>query len=143
MLRSWNQIKSGAIFLVCSSHLKSSQKTYLNTYHDTKNSFTNMTTLLAVSFDFNFTVTTFCAFPLWNINLTWYPKYDQPPDFTPCNHKTILVYVPALLFYVLSQIEFSRSNVSNRANPIPWAWLNIIQLITKFLLCVSTIFEED
>ena len=97
---------------------------------------------ISTTLRFNFTVTTFCASPLWNTNLTWYPPDGQPPDFTPCFHKTVLVYVPAAFLLLLSPIEFIRNNVSNHSNPIPWAWLNILKLMTSLLLCISAILQE-
>ena len=93
--------------------------------------------------DFNFTVSTFCYSPLWDINLTWYPSYGQPPDFTPCFHKTVLVYTPAALLLLLSPIEFMRNNDPKNSNPsIPWGWMNILKLITKLFLCLSVVLEE-
>ena len=93
--------------------------------------------------DFNFTVSTFCVTPLWDINLTWYPNYGQPPDFTPCFHKTVLAYIPAAFLLLLSPIEFTRNNNrSKHSNPIPWAWLNVLKLITKLFLCISVVLEE-
>ena len=93
--------------------------------------------------DFNFTVSTFCVTPLWDVNLTWYPSYGQPPDFTQCVHKTALAYIPPAFLLLLSPIEFFRNNkYSNHSSPIPWAWLNILKLITKFFLCVSVVLKE-
>ena len=92
--------------------------------------------------DFNFTVNTFCVSTLWNTNLTWYPQNGQPPDFTPCFHKTVLVYLPSLFLFLLSPIEFVRNNAPGTGNPIPWASLNILKLILKLLLCCSAVFEE-
>ena len=92
---------------------------------------------------FNFTVNTFCYSPLWNINLTWYPDNGQPPDFTPCFHKTVLVYTPAALLLLLSPIEFIRNNNPKNSNPsIPWGWMNILKLATKLFLCLSVVLEE-
>ena len=41
------------------------------------------------------TMTTFCVTPLWDIDLTW---NTNDPDFTPCFHKTVFVYIPSVVF---------------------------------------------
>ena len=90
---------------------------------------------------FNFTVTTFCASPLWDVNITWYPRNGQPPDFTPCFHKTVLVYIPVAFLLLLSPLEFMR-NTSNKLNRIAWAWLNVLKLVITLLLCTSVVLQE-
>ena len=45
------------------------------------------------------TLTTFCISPIWDINLTW---NTTDPDFTPCFHKTVLVYIPCGFLWIFS-----------------------------------------
>lgn len=48
------------------------------------------------------TLSTFCAGPLWDVNLTW---NTADPDFTPCFHKTIFVYIPCGFLWVLAFVD--------------------------------------
>ena len=66
----------------------------------------------------------FCAGELWNNNLTW---YTDSPDFPTCFHKTILVYVPCAVLWLLSPIEL-KSNFSSNKRFVPWTFLNISKI---------------
>jgi hypothetical protein len=38
-----------------------------------------------------------CRSELWDLSLTW---NTESPDFTPCFHATVLVYIPALVLLI-------------------------------------------
>ena len=80
---------------------------------------------------------TLCLSDLWNTEYTWYPE-NGPPDFTPCFHKTILVWVPCIQLWLTSVIEVQRAKSSN-SGPIPWSFLNILKtLLLIMILATST-----
>ena len=79
----------------------------------------------------------FCSEELWNVNLTW---FSDSPDFTPCFHKTVLVYLPCAFLWLLSPIEF-RSNFVSNNRFIPWSWLTICKIISTGLLAVLSLLE--
>jgi hypothetical protein len=79
----------------------------------------------------------FCGGELWNVNLTW---FTDSPDFTPCFHKTVLVYLPCAFLWILSPIEI-RSNLISKKRFIAWTWVNISKLVSTGLLCVLAILE--
>ena len=79
----------------------------------------------------------FCSGELWNLNLTW---FSDSPDFTPCFHKTVLVYLPCAFLLILSPIEI-RSNFVSKNRFIPWSWLSICKIVSTGLLCLLSVFE--
>ena len=79
----------------------------------------------------------FCAGELWNNNLTW---YTDSPDFPTCFHKTILVYVPCAVLWLLSPIEL-KSNFSSNKRFVPWTVLKISKLICTSFLSVLALLE--
>ena len=79
----------------------------------------------------------FCSEELWNLNLTW---FSDSPDFTPCFHKTVLVYLPCAFLWLLSPIEF-RSNFVSKNRFIPWSWLTISKVVSTGLLGVLSLLE--
>lgn len=79
----------------------------------------------------------FCTGDLWDSNLTWYT--DQP-DFTPCFHKTILVYIPCLFLCLVTPAELYL-NYSSKLSGIPWSWINITKLVSGKLLCILSLIE--
>ena len=82
------------------------------------------------------TLTTFCAGPIWNINLTW---NTDDPDFTPCFHKTVLVFVPCGFLWIFAFLDQFQSWQSSARN-CPWSWNNTSKLcITSILSVLSTI----
>ena len=84
------------------------------------------------------TLTTFCAGPFWDTNLTW---YTTSPDFTPCFHKTVLVFVPCGFLWLLAFFDQIQNWTSKNRN-CPWSWNNIAKLsITSMLgfLCLIEI----
>jgi ATP-binding cassette subfamily C (CFTR/MRP) protein 1 len=78
-----------------------------------------------------------CGSPLWDLAVTW---RTTDPDFTPCFHKTVLVYTPALFLLLLAPLElhFQRTSHSRR---IPWRVLNIARLTATLLLLVVSVIE--
>ena len=79
----------------------------------------------------------FCGTPLWDLSLTW---DTQNPDFTPCFHNTVLIYVPVifLLFFSPLEIYFLRRSQSRN---IPWCVLNILRLSVGALLVILALAE--
>ena len=78
-----------------------------------------------------------CGTPFWDENIVW---NTDDPDFTPCFHKTVLIYCPALLLLLLSPFElyFQRSSQCRR---IPWSLLNMARLTSTSCLLVITVAE--
>ena len=83
------------------------------------------------------TLTTFCVTPLWDSNLTW---YTDDPDFTPCFHKTILVYVPCLFLWLTAMFD-QMENWNSLHRDCPWSWVNIGKLATTGILCILATAE--
>ena len=83
------------------------------------------------------TLSTFCAGPLWDVNLTW---NTADPDFTPCFHKTIFVYIPCGFLWVLAFVDQFANWKSLKRN-CPWSWINISKLLLTSLLCIICLLE--
>ena len=84
----------------------------------------------------------FCATPIWDSNFTW---NTEDPDFTPCFHKTVLVYLPCAFLWVFALLDQVQSWKSLARN-CPWSWNNIAKLsITSLLsiLCIVEILSID
>ena len=84
----------------------------------------------------------FCATPIWDSNFTW---NTEDPDFTPCFHKTVLVYLPCAFLWVFAFLDQVQSWKSLARN-CPWSWNNIAKLtITSLLsiLCTVEILSID
>ena len=80
---------------------------------------------------------TFCTGELWNNNLTW---YTESPDFPPCFHKTVLVYLPCAVLWLLSPLEV-KSNFSSAKRHVPWTFLNVSKLLCTIFLATISIIE--
>ena len=81
----------------------------------------------------------FCSTKLWDVNVTWNPPPGEPPDFTGCFHKTVLVYVPCTILWLSSPIDFYRSKLS-LAGPLIWNWklaLKILFTVTLGILSLA------
>ena len=76
----------------------------------------------------------FCASPLWDVDLTW---YNDDPDFTPCFHDTVLVYVPAALLWLLAGVEVAKCR-NSRNRGVPTTTLTIARL---WLICALILFS--
>ncbi|GAB0092997.1 hypothetical protein DMENIID0001_080490 [Sergentomyia squamirostris] len=72
----------------------------------------------------------FCGGPLWNETLTW---ATENPDFTPCFHKTILLWVPCGFLIVLTPLELFFI-FSSKFGRIPWSILSVSKTLVTFLL---------
>ena len=83
------------------------------------------------------TLNTFCAGPLWDLNLTW---YTTEPDFTPCFHKTILVYIPCAFLWIFAFYDQLQNWKSLKRN-CPWSWINISKLFLTSALCILCLLE--
>ena len=70
------------------------------------------------------TMVAFCSSPLWDVNLTW---YNDNPDFTPCFHDTVLVYVPAALLWLLAGVEVAKCR-NSRDRSVPTTMLTTARL---------------
>ena len=79
----------------------------------------------------------FCRTPLWDTDLTW---NTESPDFTPCFHKTVLVYAPALFILLFSPFELYFQRRSQCRN-IPWGLVNISRLLAILVLLILTAVE--
>ncbi len=83
------------------------------------------------------TFNTFCLSREWNTNFTWFSPFL---DFTPCFHKTVLVYVPCTILWLLAPIEFFLNAKHGRAN-LPWTWRNVSRLVVVGLLILFSLVE--
>ena len=83
------------------------------------------------------TLTTFCVSPLWDLNVTW---YTEDPDFTPCFHKTVLVYVPCGFLCLLAYVD-QFANWNSQKRNCPWSWINISKLCLTGILGILCIAE--
>lgn len=83
------------------------------------------------------TLTTFCVSPLWDLNVTW---YTEDPDFTPCFHKTVLVYVPCGFLCLLAYVD-QFANWNSQKRNCPWSWINISKLCLTGILSILCIAE--
>ena len=79
----------------------------------------------------------FCATPIWDSNFTW---NTEDPDFTPCFHKTVLVYLPCGFLWVFALLDQVQSWKSLARN-CPWSWNNIAKLTITSLLSILSIVE--
>jgi len=79
----------------------------------------------------------FCSGELWDNNITW---YALNPDFTPCFHKTVLIYVPCGFLWLFSAVELYQNYTSTKRH-IPWSWLNIAKLLAPAALVIMSIVE--
>ena len=75
------------------------------------------------------TLTTFCVSPIWDANLTW---NTNDPDFTPCFHKTVLVYVPCGFLWILAFLD--QGAICLHFQTWQMRLKNLIQKIKKDLL---------
>ena len=73
---------------------------------------------------------TYCVADVWNGNLTWNTEH---PDFTPCFHKTILVFVPCGFLWLLAPLEYM-SNKRHPARTVPTSWLFLAKLAATAVL---------
>ncbi len=84
--------------------------------------------------------TTYCAGPLWSAEVTW-GGADAGPDFTPCFHKTVLVYAPCAVLWVLAPLEHHLNLVAGRtpgaAGPIGRTWQNRSRAAVTVLLMLG------
>jgi len=79
----------------------------------------------------------FCSGPLWNTTLTW---ESNQPDFTACFHKTVLIYFPCLLLWILAPVE-GVINVYSTKRYIQFSWVNISKILLDFCLVATTTVE--
>jgi ATP-binding cassette subfamily C (CFTR/MRP) protein 1 len=83
------------------------------------------------------TLSTFCVTPIWDDNVTW---FTSDPDFTPCFHKTILVYIPCGFLWFLALADQYVNWTSPRRN-CPWSWVNLTKLALTTILGLLNIAE--
>ena len=81
------------------------------------------------------TANTFCQTELWNWNLTW---NSEQPDFTPCFHKTVLVYAPCSVLWILGLFEHF-VNLRSRSIPLPWSFTLVARLSAVALLALNSL----
>ncbi len=79
----------------------------------------------------------FCTSPLWDVNLTW---YNENPDFTPCFHDTVLVYVPAAFLWLMAPVQIAENRRSRNRN-IPWSALTAARLVLIAVLASLAIID--
>ena len=82
----------------------------------------------------------FCSSKWWDLNVTWYPPPGEPPDFTSCFHKTVLVYVPSVILLLTSPIDFYRSKRSH-AGPLIWNRKLLFKILLTVCLCILSLAE--
>ncbi|KAI1286619.1 ATP-binding cassette sub-family C member 3 [Halotydeus destructor] len=78
----------------------------------------------------------FCGTKFWDYNETW---YAESPDFTPCFHKSALVWIPCAFLWVLSPLEIYRIRTTSiKAMSMPWTLLSLMKaffVVLLILLC--------
>lgn len=79
----------------------------------------------------------FCSGPLWNTTLTW---NSEKPDFTSCFHKTVLVYMPCFVLWILAPLEIW-SNCKSSKRFIQFSWVNVSKILLDFCLVATTTVE--
>ena len=79
----------------------------------------------------------FCATPIWDTNFTW---NTAEPDFTPCFHKTVLVYLPCGFLWLFAIVDIIQ-NYKSLARNCPWSWNNIAKLCITLILCTLSFVE--
>uniref|UniRef100_T1JBI7 ABC-type glutathione-S-conjugate transporter n=1 Tax=Strigamia maritima TaxID=126957 RepID=T1JBI7_STRMM len=62
------------------------------------------------------------------------------PDFTACFQKTVFVWVPFGILWLLTPFELCTLN-NFKEKPLPWTGLNITKLVFSFLLMVTSILD--
>lgn len=95
----------------------------------------------SANFSYTGLSTTFCAGPLWDLKVTWGGE-DAGPDFTPCFHKTVLVYAPCALLWILAPLElYLNRTVRGRpggAGAIGRTWQNQSRAALSALLMIGS-----
>ncbi|XP_063822466.1 multidrug resistance-associated protein 1 isoform X1 [Ostrinia nubilalis] len=81
---------------------------------------------------YNSSLDEFCGSTFWDSNRTW---HTDNPEFTPCFHKTVLVWTPCLYLWVAAFLDIYYILNSKEKN-IPWNPLNITKLIVTSILIV-------
>ncbi|KAL0880786.1 hypothetical protein ABMA27_001981 [Loxostege sticticalis] len=81
---------------------------------------------------YNSSLDEFCGSTFWDSNRTW---YTENPEFTPCFHKTVLVWIPCIYLWVAALLDIYYILHSKEKN-IPWNPLNITKLIITSVLIV-------
>jgi len=79
----------------------------------------------------------FCQGQLWNSNITW---YTDTPDFPSCFHKTVLVYIPCCILWLLAGFEI-RANMKSPKRFIRRSWVNMSKLTFDICLIVIHILK--
>ena len=68
-----------------------------------------------------------------------YFSLSNDPDFTPCFHKTVLVYIPCGFLWIFAFFDQIMNWKSKKRN-CPWSWNNISKLfLTSVLIALSSI----
>ncbi|XP_022256651.1 canalicular multispecific organic anion transporter 2-like, partial [Limulus polyphemus] len=79
----------------------------------------------------------FCYSPFWDLQVTW---YTNQPDFTPCFHNSILIWMPCIFLWLLIPVEVTRTK-NLTGPPLPWTLLTISRLLLSLGLVVLTSTE--
>ncbi|KAI1299647.1 ATP-binding cassette sub-family C member 3 [Halotydeus destructor] len=76
----------------------------------------------------------FCGSELWDLNITW---YTNNPDFTPCFHKTVLIWVPCAFLFLVSPYEIHKIRTAAVIEQrVPWTLLSLMKILVAFSLAV-------
>ncbi|XP_076064714.1 multidrug-Resistance like Protein 1 isoform X2 [Oratosquilla oratoria] len=67
----------------------------------------------------------YCGSPFWNDSLTW---DTDDPEFTSCFDKTVLVWIPCGLLWLLAPLE-TRKNIRSQDRMIPWSWVSVLKTL--------------
>uniref|UniRef100_T1JBD6 ABC-type glutathione-S-conjugate transporter n=1 Tax=Strigamia maritima TaxID=126957 RepID=T1JBD6_STRMM len=79
----------------------------------------------------------FCGSVFWDEQQTW---NTTNPDFSPCFHKTILVWVSCGVLWLFTPLEILYMTKKNE-NYIPWTPKNVFKLIINFILIILCVCE--
>ncbi|XP_076329549.1 multidrug resistance-associated protein 1-like [Tachypleus tridentatus] len=79
----------------------------------------------------------FCFSPFWDLQVTW---YTNQPDFTPCFHNSILIWIPCIFLWLLVPVEVTRTR-KRKGPPLPWTLLTMSKLLFCLGLIVLTLTD--
>lgn len=70
-----------------------------------------------------------------DVNLTWYTRNGQTPDFTRCFELTVLAWIPCAFLWIFGAISLY-GIWTTHSKYIPWNALNVTKCISSIILAI-------